>query len=60
MHEKLRLREIGISGSTEAYRTDVAIGLTEGWIAGVARGEPERIVGSYVQSPLRIWLYMHP
>lgn len=59
MLEKLRAREIGIPGSTEAYRTDVAIGLTEGWIAGVARGEPVRIVGSYVQSPLRIGLCMH-
>jgi hypothetical protein len=33
---------------------DVAIGLTEGWVAGIARGEKVRIIGSYVQSPLRI------
>jgi hypothetical protein len=32
---------------------DVAIGLTEGWVAGIARGEKVRIIGSYVQSPLR-------
>lgn len=32
---------------------DVAIGLTEGWVAGIARGEPVRIIGSYVKSPLR-------
>ena len=42
MLEKLRSREI-----------DVAIGLTEGWIAGISRGEAVRIVGSYVESPLR-------
>jgi len=35
---------------------DVAIGLTEGWVAGIVRGEPVRIIGSYVKSPLRkIW-----
>jgi hypothetical protein len=33
--------------------TDVAIGLTEGWVAGIARDEPVRIIGSYVKSPLR-------
>ena len=35
---------------------DVAIGLTEGWVAGIARGEPVRIIGSYVKSPLRATL----
>ena len=57
MLEKLRNREIGIF----LYRTarvlmklDVAIGLTEGWVAGIVRGEPVRIIGSYVQSPLRM------
>jgi ABC-type nitrate/sulfonate/bicarbonate transport system substrate-binding protein len=38
---------------------DVAIGLTEGWVAGIARGEPVRIIGSYVQSPLRTDLPGH-
>ena len=33
---------------------DVAVGLTEGWIAGLAKGQSfYRIVGSYVESPLR-------
>ena len=35
----------------------MAIGLTEGWVAGIARGEPVRIIGSYVQSPLSIIRY---
>lgn len=35
--------------------TDAAIGLTEGWVAGIARGDPVRIIGSYVKSPLRIY-----
>jgi hypothetical protein len=37
--------------------TDVAIGLTEGWVAGIACGEPVRIIGSYVKSPLRIKVF---
>jgi ABC-type nitrate/sulfonate/bicarbonate transport system substrate-binding protein len=39
--------------STGRLCVDVAIGLTEGWVAGIARGEPVRIIGSYVKSPLR-------
>ena len=39
--------------SKSLIRADVAIGLTEGWIAGIGRGEPVRIIGSYVKSPLR-------
>jgi hypothetical protein len=53
MLEKLRKREIGKETRSHALMAvDVAIGLTEGWIAGVARGEPVRIVGSYVKSRL--------
>lgn len=36
------------------HTIDVAVGLTEGWIAGLANGQSSyRIVGSYVESPLR-------
>jgi len=56
MLEKLRNREIGISlhrNPRVLMNLDVAIGLTEGWVAGIVRGEPVRIIGSYVKSPLR-------
>ena len=53
MLEKLRNKEIGIPYGCLPLTVDVAIGLTEGWVAGIARGEPVRIIGSYVKSPLR-------
>jgi hypothetical protein len=54
MLEKLRNKEIGTTTDHKSNGIDVAIGLTEGWVAGIARGEPVRIIGSYVKSPLRI------
>lgn len=41
----------------QAGEIDVAIGLTEGWVAGLGKGDIEgdggyRIVGTYVDSPL--------
>jgi hypothetical protein len=53
MLEKLKNKEIGIPYDYFPLTIDVAIGLTEGWVAGIARGEPVRIIGSYVKSPLR-------
>lgn len=55
MLERLKNREIGRCIRV-ALTLDVAIGLTEGWVAGIARGEKVRIIGSYVQSPLRMAL----
>ena len=54
MLEKLGNKEIGcVLQNLDINGTDLAIGLTEGWVAGIARGEPVRIIGSYVNSPLR-------
>jgi len=40
--------------SISTHSIDVAVGLTEGWIAGLAQGKNfYRIIGSYVDSPLR-------
>ncbi|KAF8442627.1 hypothetical protein BGX38DRAFT_1096046 [Terfezia claveryi] len=40
--------------SLSTHSIDVAVGLTEGWIAGLAQGKRfYRLIGSYVESPLR-------
>jgi len=44
--------------SLTSHEIDLAIGLTEGWVAGLAKAKssnkpaPYKIVGSYVRSPL--------
>ncbi|KAF8425575.1 hypothetical protein EV426DRAFT_561127 [Tirmania nivea] len=40
--------------SLSTHTIDVAVGLTEGWLAGLAQGKNfYRLIGSYVESPLR-------
>lgn len=44
--------------SLQSQEIDVAIGLTEGWVAGIGKAQEEgreagyRIVGTYVETPL--------
>jgi hypothetical protein len=45
--------------SLRSGEIDVGIGLTEGWVAGLGKGDVEgdggyRIVGTYVETPLCI------
>lgn len=48
-----------MANQLEAGETDVALMVSEGAVAKTASGAPFKVVGTYVQSPLRLGVHVH-